>query len=1298
MKYKGFLSYSHDDEKFGAWLHGELEKYQVPKELDKKYPNLPKTLHPIFRDRYELSSGDDLGIEIPKALKNSSNLIVICSTSSANSKWVNKEILYYKRLFGEKNIFPIIINGEPFAKENNNISNSLECFPESLKYKINRKGQLTKEKSEILASNIIKEEDGKTIAKLKLISGILQVKFGDLYRRDQERIRKKRTLVFLFSIIIFSIVSGLSIFSFLQKELALKERNKAEKAKLVVEQSRNNANNTLMKAYEEKASRSLENGNRDKSIRLIEYRKSWLYALERKKINTLQIISHLELNLPDINQLLQNKVISYSSPPPHIGQIQGLSYSPSKNILATISRDSYKDLSILTTWDLFTGKKLQSFSNYRSGVIYSTNGNLLLLMKSNGKEMHLLNTHTRKVIKIYKDKDELATIVSFTMTDNEKFIVTGNTKGIITIWSVNTGTILKKFKAHEGEIASLVISSDSKSLITGGYDKKIHIWNISTSKLMKTFDHLSSVNKIIFDTKGKRLISVGGDNIYSWNIQTGERAIIVNSNHLDGVVASGDLELSPDGKVLAFSGTKYSQPIVQLLNTNNWKIKKTIKGHSIRINKITFSPDSQTICSGGEDGRIYFWNVDSDVLSETKNKNSPILTIKHSPDENFFATISSDGNARIWDKKKHISSKISNKYSSLFTALDYNPSGEVLTIGTGNDQILTIDTKTRNIKKKYRGSTGSIDGIAYSPDGKIVATAEGLYTNIIKLWDVKTGELLDTFGSNKYGLLVFSPNNYILAYANKYHKIILRNIKSKEERDYPVRDVTALAFNNTGSILAIATANKVIYILNVKSGKILKTLRKHNNSVSALAFNPDGKILASGSWDKSIILWDVEKWVVANILKKHKSSITALVYSPNGSLISASSDGEIKEWNKLEPIKKSSYKSTIHFLPVVSVAFSPDGKTLLSASYDGSISKWDTTNLSNVMKIRKNNEAIAQITYSPNGNFLAIRYLNTSYLDLIKVKSGILVERIDLSLNKNNIVRFYKEGLTMILGYHKSILLDSNNKINKVLSSFNGKAEYISFSNDKQKAVIFKDRLIKLIDISTNKIVKEKYLNIDYINKLILGPDSSTVIIINSGGNVIVLDMISGNIEQNIKRDITNGIVHVSYSANGEWVLTASREGLLEFWKFDSGNLKLKATITIKNGISNIDSNKDGSFFAVSSLNGSVRLLSMNNLKLLLDYSPKEVSSALQFLWELGMDEKKFDLSRKNRTASLFPVGGYFYSEEKFLPLLKKPKPNETKIAQLISWLEKRCAYNEKERVASCLRQKNTFNSTINTD
>lgn len=223
-KYKAFIAYSHNDEKFGSELHRYLETYKIPKRLYEDYPTLPKSLYPIFRDLYELKVGDNLGVEMTKAILNSNTLIVICSTSSANSKWVNKEIIDFKMAHGEERIFPIIINGQPFAKESDNFNDSEECFPDALKYKIDSEGNLSNEPTDILATNISEKADGKEVAKFKLIAGLLDVSFDIFYRRVLEQKRKGRIRNIATGGLIFILIIVLTVFSWFQSDKAIKNQ------------------------------------------------------------------------------------------------------------------------------------------------------------------------------------------------------------------------------------------------------------------------------------------------------------------------------------------------------------------------------------------------------------------------------------------------------------------------------------------------------------------------------------------------------------------------------------------------------------------------------------------------------------------------------------------------------------------------------------------------------------------------------------------------------------------------------------------------------------------------------------------------------------------------------------------------------------------------------------------------------------------------------------------------------------------------------------------------------------------
>src|SRR5271165_4683038 len=101
FRYRAFIAYSHQDEAWAKWLHKALETYRVPARLvgtKTEVGAIPPRLAPIFRDRDELPSSPDLSRKINEALAQSEHLIVICSPHSAASRYVNEEIITFKRL------------------------------------------------------------------------------------------------------------------------------------------------------------------------------------------------------------------------------------------------------------------------------------------------------------------------------------------------------------------------------------------------------------------------------------------------------------------------------------------------------------------------------------------------------------------------------------------------------------------------------------------------------------------------------------------------------------------------------------------------------------------------------------------------------------------------------------------------------------------------------------------------------------------------------------------------------------------------------------------------------------------------------------------------------------------------------------------------------------------------------------------------------------------------------------------------------------------------------------------------
>jgi tetratricopeptide (TPR) repeat protein len=229
-KYRAFISYSHRDAYWGAWLHRALESYRPPKLLigtvTARGP-VPKRLTPVFRDRDELASDTDLSAVVNQALEQSACQVVICSPEAAKSRWVNKEILAFKRLGREDRIFCFIVAGEPNATDVPQRADQ-ECFPPALRFKLDSDGELSSVRTEPIAADARPDKDGKRNAKLKLISGLLGVGFDTLKRREQQR-RNRRLFAFSCAAMAGMVLtSGLAAYALIQRAAAQRQTVRAE--------------------------------------------------------------------------------------------------------------------------------------------------------------------------------------------------------------------------------------------------------------------------------------------------------------------------------------------------------------------------------------------------------------------------------------------------------------------------------------------------------------------------------------------------------------------------------------------------------------------------------------------------------------------------------------------------------------------------------------------------------------------------------------------------------------------------------------------------------------------------------------------------------------------------------------------------------------------------------------------------------------------------------------------------------------------------------------------------------------
>lgn len=184
-KYKAFISYSSSDRHSAEKLQRALERYRLPRKMLRSRKYIAQRISPIFLDRSDLRVSPDLGIVIEEALEKSEFLLVLCSPDAAASRWVKREVSYFKSLGRFDKVISVILRGVPATHDPER--EPMGAFPREL-LSSRDDGRLV----EPLAADLQERGDGFDLAKLKIVATILGVPLAELTQRQLEDDRRRR--------------------------------------------------------------------------------------------------------------------------------------------------------------------------------------------------------------------------------------------------------------------------------------------------------------------------------------------------------------------------------------------------------------------------------------------------------------------------------------------------------------------------------------------------------------------------------------------------------------------------------------------------------------------------------------------------------------------------------------------------------------------------------------------------------------------------------------------------------------------------------------------------------------------------------------------------------------------------------------------------------------------------------------------------------------------------------------------------------------------------------------------------
>jgi len=579
-----------------------------------------------------------------------------------------------------------------------------------------------------------------------------------------------------------------------------------------------------------------------------------------------------------------------------------------------------------------------------------------------------------------------------------KRVAAGGSDGTARIWNIETGELALALRFGESPVSALAWSPDGRELAAVAEEGLVTVRDVESGDASFADRSVADMpsgavpRAVAWSPDGSRLATAEGDGMVKIR-RPGDGAVLASlpareTDCVASLVWRRDGELlaaafrrpgrvvvwrtsdwievrrfrtrggflyavawKPDGSRLASCHDNHT---IAIWSGETFEEELRFTAHDGQVLGLDWSPDGERLVSAGRDGLVKVWDLAVQVRTPVvlRGHAGAVTGVRWNPAGTRIASASSDGTVKIWDPSV---SDGAEDHPDVVYGL-WSPDGRWLAM-VRRGTVRIVDAMTGVTAGSLDGWTGPL-GLAFSPDGRLLATAET--DDVLGVWDWQLGRELTHLGRRHGGALTtiaWSPDGLLLATGGKdgvprvwrWNRSSLELARKLEPHETPVGSVR---WSPDGSLLATTGGDLVLRVWNTSDWSLLHNLergRRVGRSYSstgpqALAWSPDGRRLAAAATRKEsgLVIWEMPSGRETLRLSGHASGIFSLAWSGGGRrLATGGLDGRVRVWDPATG--EDLLTLDVEGWATYGLAWHPSGLELLAVSRGGGMRLWDAT-------------------------------------------------------------------------------------------------------------------------------------------------------------------------------------------------------------------------------------------------------------------------------------------------------------------------------------------------------------------